>query len=347
VDTSSVASSERLSFIAGVKKIELSWRDSVPWSNVAQSKPYHLIYRSIESTLEKDMVLIDSVDVSENGFTYVDAGKYNNQPLQDDKRYSYRILTRGTYGNPKITLLENYSQVITTYPFSNILPCQPAIEIKTVNCDEFLNSNTCYQSEYSNSIFWNLKDQTGCRRDIVAHNVYAASSPNGDYTLIKQISKDTFFIEGGLPSFARCYRVSAIDGLKQEGPLSDSVCNDNCPYYDLPNVFTPNDDGYNDAFSANFDVKDLQNGASTSGVTIRCPRFVESIDFKVYNRWGKQVYAYASDDENTISIEWDGHDNNGHELSSGVYFYTAEVTFNAMRPESRKRQLQGWVHLVR
>ncbi len=347
VDTSSIASSVRLSFIAGVKKIELDWRDSVPWSNVAQSRPYHLIYRSIESPLEKDMVLIDSVAVSEEGFTYVDVGKYKNEALQDDKRYSYRILTRGTYGNPKIALQENYSQVITTYPSSKLLPCQPTVEIKTVNCDEFLNANTCYQSEYSNSIFWNLDDLSGCRKDIVTYKIYAASEDE-EFALIKQIaSKETFFTEGGLPSFARCYRISAIDGLGQEGPLSDSVCNDNCPYYDLPNVFTPNDDGYNDAFSANFDVKDLQNGTSTSGVSIRCPRFVESIDFKVYNRWGKQVYSYTSDDENFISIEWDGHDTNGHELSGGVYFYTTEVTFNVLRPESKKRQLQGWVHLVR
>ena len=94
-------------------------------------------------------------------------------------------------------------------------------------------------------------------------------------------------------------------------------------------------------------VKDLQNGTATSGVSIRCPRFVESIDFKVYNRWGKQVYSYASGDENFISIEWDGHDSNGHELSGGVYFYTAEVTFNVLRAESKRKRLQGWVHVVR
>jgi hypothetical protein len=347
IDTSSVASSERLSFLAGVKKIELSWRDSVPWSNVAQNKPYHLIYRSIESPHETDMVLIDSVEVSENGFTYTDAGKYNNEPLQDDKRYSYRILTRGTYGNPKIALQENYSQVITTYPSSNIKPCQQQVEIKTVNCDEFWSQNNCHQSEYSNTLFWALKDLPGCRRDIVSYKIYASNSTDGEYSLIKQLSKDTFFIEQNLSSFARCYRVTAIDGLGQEGPLSDSVCNDNCPYFDLPNVFTPNEDGYNDAFSANFDVKDLQDGSLPSGVVIRCPRFVESIDFKVYNRWGKQVYTFTSNDENAISIDWDGYDNNGHELSGGVYFYTADVTFTMLRPESKKKQLQGWVHIVR
>ena len=347
VDTSSVASSERLSFISGVKKIELSWRDSVPWSNVSPRNPYHLIYRSVESPLEKDMVKIDSVNASENGFNYIDVGKYKNQALQDDKRYSYRIVTRGTYGNPKIALQENYSQIITTYPESKLLPCVQKVEIKTANCDTYLNSNNCYQNEFSNSIFWTMNGQTGCRKDVVSYNIYASNSEDGDYDFIRKVGIDTFFVESGLPSFSRCYRVTAIDALGQEGPLSDSVCNDNCPYYNLPNVFTPNDDGFNDEFSANFDVKDLQNGTLTSGVTIRCPRFVQSVDLKVFNRWGKQVYTYTSDDENTVSIEWDGHDSNGHELSTGVYYYHAEVMFNVMRPESRKRQLQGWVHLVR
>jgi len=347
IDTSAVASSERLSFLAGVKKIELSWRDSVPWSNVAQSKPYHLIYRSIESTLEKNMILIDSVEVSESGFSYTDNGQYKNQALQDDKRYSYRILTRGTYGNPNIALQENFSQVITTYPSSKLTPCEQAIEIQRVNCEEFMYENNCYQQEFSNTIFWTLKDLPGCRRDIVAYNIYASSAVDGTYSLIRQMAKDTFYVDQNLASFARCYRVSAIDALGQEGPLSDSICNDNCPYYELPNVFTPNEDGFNDAFSANFDVKDLQAGTIIHGVVIRCPRFVRSIDFKVYNRWGKQVYSYTSDDENSISINWNGYDNNGHELSTGVYYYLAEVTFNVLRPESSKRQLQGWVHLIR
>lgn len=347
VDTSSVASSERLSFVAGIKKIELSWRDSVPWSNVAPKRPYHLIYRSIESTQEKDMILIDSVDVSETGFSYTDTGKFKSEGIQDDKRYSYRILTRGTYGNPSITLQENFSQVITTYPISKLLPCKPALTIRSVNCDEYLNSDNCYQSNFSNSIFWTLKDQSGCRKDIVSYKIYSSASSEGEYAFIKQIAKDTFFIDGGLTSFARCYRIAAIDGLGQEGPLSDSVCNDNCPYYELPNVFTPNGDEYNDTFSANFDVKDLQQGNMTQGVTIRCPRFVQSVNFQVYNRWGKSVYTYVSDDDHSTNIHWDGHDSNGRELSGGVYFYTAEVTFHVMRPESKTKRLQGWVHIVR
>lgn len=347
VDTSASASSERLSFIAGAKKIELMWRDSVPWSNVAQQKPYHLIYRSIESTDETDMELIDSVKVTENGFYYVDEGKYKNQALQDDKRYSYRILTRGTYGNPKIALQENFSQVITTYPLSNILPCELTVNIKATDCEEYLNTNNCNQKDFSNVILWKGKDLSGCRRDFVAFKIFAASAEDGEFTEIATVKGDTTFTETGLPSFARCYQVLAIDGKGQEGPLSDSTCNDNCPYFELPNVFTPNEDGYNDTFSSNFDVDKVSPGTSEDGVVIRCPRFVKQVDFHVYNRWGKEVYALNTTEEDMLTIEWNGFDNNGHELSSGIYYFTAKVTFNTLRIENREKDFHGWVHIVK
>lgn len=103
VDTSAMASVVRLTFDIAEKEITLAWRDSVPWTNIVQSKPYHLIYRGVEETNPARMILIDSVNVTEAGFTYVDKGTFNNQALEEDKRYSYRVLTRGTYGNHSIT----------------------------------------------------------------------------------------------------------------------------------------------------------------------------------------------------------------------------------------------------
>jgi gliding motility-associated-like protein len=343
VDTSAIASSVRLSATIGIKKIELAWRDSVPWSNVIQTKPYHLIYRAVESPEPQDMILIDSVNVTENGFTYLDQGQFNNEPLQDDKRYSYRILTRGTYGNPNIKFQENFSQVITAYPESNLLPCAQTLELSIVNCDEYLNANNCYQTEFSNTLSWTINDQQGCRRDIRSYNIYGSLNPDGEYELIAQGITDNFFVHSGLPSFAYCYKVSAIDELEQEGPLSDSVCNDNCPYYLLPNVFTPNDDGYNDVFSANFDVETNDN----SGLTIRCPRFVKNVILHVYNRWGAEVYQYQSQDANDTSIRWDGTESNGRELATGTYYYRAEVTFDRLYPRDRNKEINGWVHLIR
>ncbi len=79
-----------------------------------------------------------------------------------------------------------------------------------------------------------------------------------------------FYVHGNLPHHAGCYYVTAVDRSGNECP-SNTVCKDNCPYYELPNVFTPNGDGSNDLFTP-----------------FPCPRFVQSVSFVVHNRWGRK-----------------------------------------------------------
>ena len=340
VDTSAAASSVWLKAKPGKNKIELSWRDSVAWSNVIADNPWHLIYRGEENTLPNKMVLIDSVDVTENGFTYVDKGRYKNIPIAEDKFYTYRVLTRGTYGNPKIKRQENFSQMVLQYPENKLLPCQPIAVARLVNCEDYINANTCDQTEFSNTLTWGSSTDIACRKDIKSYNVYASFTRDGEYQLLASHVKDTFLLDTGLSSYARCYKVAAIDALGQVSLMSASVCNDNCPYYQLPNVFTPNTDGFNDFFTARF--KQLDTSAE-----IPCPRFAKAIDFKVFNRWGKEVYRYSSETNEGIRLAWDGNDSSGSPLSTGVYYYAAEVTFNMLDPEEQNKRFTGWVHLVR
>jgi len=70
----------------------------------------------------------------------------------------------------------------------------------------------------------------------------------------------------------------------------------------------------------------------------------------VYNRWGEEVYDYngrIGDEINTIYIDWDGRDDKGTEMSSGVYYYVAEVTFDSVDPGNQTKKFKGWIHLVR
>ena len=135
--------------------------------------------------------------------------------------------------------------------------------------------------------------------------------------------------------------VQAIDRSGNESPPSNIACNDNCPNYDLPNVFTPNGDGINDVFNAlnMVDNPDLD--------PLNCPRFVQQVSFKVINRYGKEVYTYLSGGENSILIGWDGRSNKGDQLSSGVYYYIAEIDYEAISPALKKEVLNGWVQILR
>ncbi len=69
----------------------------------------------------------------------------------------------------------------------------------------------------------------------------------------------------------------------------------------IPNVFTPNSDGFNDQF-----IMDYSSLASFS-----C---------SIFNRWGKEVYSWSDP-----SKGWDGTIKSGGKASDGVYYYIIEA----------------------
>lgn len=89
-------------------------------------------------------------------------------------------------------------------------------------------------------------------------------------------------------------------------------------YFDgqIPNVFTPNDDGINDVF-------DVQVGQRLQGCT----------SVKIYNRWGAHIFESR---ENSHS--WDGRTFSGDLCPAGVYFYLLDINGTAY---------QGYVTLIR
>jgi hypothetical protein len=350
VDTSAVASSVQLKASGNDDRIALSWKADVPWLNTSARYPYHLIYRGNEGDAPEKFTLIDSSSVITNGFTYTDTGTFNNTPLDKDKTYCYRIVTRGVYGNPKMNEpFENYSQTTCITPIDNEGPCTPSLSLAAVDCDAFFAASQCQVKEFTNKIHW----RSDCGGDVRSYRIYAANGPDSEFLLVADNVRDTFHIDRNLSSFARCYKISAVDSHGNESGLSESVCNDNCPYFGLPNIFTPNGDECNEYFSAYGPFNPLNQNApescplSNENIS-QCLRFVERVTFRVYNRWGKEVYSYNSGGgESSEYINWDGRDTHGQTLASGIYYYQAEVAFNTIVPAKKQQILKGWVHLAR
>ncbi|MHC1707901.1 MAG: PKD domain-containing protein [Bacteroidales bacterium] len=90
-------------------------------------------------------------------------------------------------------------------------------------------------------------------------------------------------------------------------------------FVDVPNVFTPNNDGYNDFFTIE-------------------SHFLESWSITIFNRWGRVVYSI-----NNGNIYWNGKNNDGSELPEGTYFFTLD----AKGKDGRDYSKQGSVTLLR
>ncbi len=88
----------------------------------------------------------------------------------------------------------------------------------------------------------------------------------------------------------------------------------------IPNVLTPNDDGYNDSFY----IRNAGDGG-----------FV----FTVFNRWGQLVFETRGQE-----VRWNGLTNDGIELQAGTYFYILTIDIKAgEKPEIQK----GFITLIK
>jgi gliding motility-associated-like protein len=347
IETSFPASSVRLELRPFVGGIDVTWSAKVPWSN-ARAGLLHDIYRDkINPGDPAELVLIASVDVTQTGFRYRDDGSHNGEPLDEEQLYCYFVTARGSYDNPAIPEpLVNNSQIQCAQPNDEIPPCTP---VDFGFDPDFVCEETvafCDLSNFSNTLNWQLDMSGDCQDDVVSFNIYfSLTGAEGTFQFLANAT-GTQFVHSNLRSFKGCYRIAAVDRSGNESELSAPLCNDNCPSYVLPNVFTPNNDGVNDLFTA----------YGTTRLT-ECPRFVESVFFEVFDRTGKKLYSYNSREaagrENTnpnlnpIYINWDGKATNGKDLPAGTYFYQADVVFDVLDPKQAKKTFKGWVQILR
>ncbi len=347
-DTAALASQVDLDLQPGIEQISLSWEARVPWSNQSQRFPYHYIYRNgISETDASLLVLIDSIRADLGQFVYLDDGTITGTALDQETTYCYYVTTQGTYENHP-TLPEpllNRSQLACSRPNDITPPCEPEFPqiVNLKSCEETPVIATC-PDEFFNELTWDIGEITAsCDDEVRQYNIYFSQSGlESDYEVVATVNTNSF-VHRGLSSFKGCYRISAVDRSGNESELSEEICNDNCSSIELPNVFTPNQDGKNDTFIpfASF----IENG------TLRdefCDLFIDKIVFQVFDRTGKEVFAMNSDDpENSKFIQWDGRSNNGNALPTGIYFYQANVQFDVLARSESNKIFNGWVQILK
>lgn len=224
----------------------------------------------------------------------VDTGLVNGIPV------CYRVRTLGTYGSSDILdPIENWSAIRCATPYDTEPPCPPVFDVEA-DCTE----------EVARLRWW----PSACAEDITGYRLYRSDSVGGALEFLMEWEEDgdTVLVLSAAElggSIAGCWAMTALDSLmpgpggvlqQNESDRGDTTCTDNCPFYFLPNVFTPNLDGLNDRFQP-FPWK-----------------FVDSVDFRVFNRWGEEVWRTADP-----QLDWPGtHQKTGKICADGAYHYT-------------------------
>lgn len=286
------------------EQINLSVRAEVPWLN-----SMYVFYRKNDLTGTFDSIGISTTPV------------YSDTGLINDQEYCYKAVTLGSYGTPGyIDPIINASQEQCASPVDNVPPCAVTLLVE-VECDarELL-------------FRWNDLSQS-CAPDVKRYYLYEWDNP---HRLIESFPANVFnYVYKPMQTIAGCFFMVAED---EQGNMDTTnytrICTsiDDCPRYRLPNVFTPNNDTYNDYL------------VPFPGYTS-----VERIDLQIFNRWGVMVFQTLDP-----AIMWDGKDKNTNKpCAEGVYFYTCdvfEVTGSSETPGEKiisKRSFSGSIHLLR
>lgn len=299
IGASHPASSVYLTLTPFDNKLKLDWDYNVPWNNdssvIFRQNPVSLLFDSIASTANT---------------SFTDTGLVNGA------HYCYKVRTIGRYSAPGyVDPIKNYSEETCGSPEDHEPPCTTTLMV-IPDCELIQNLLT-----------WRNPNHI-CPYDAVKYIIYYSPDETSDFLPIMTINDpdDTSFLHTGMSTIIGCYAVVSVDSFNNVSLFSNKVCLDidMCDTYHLPNVFSPNGDGFNDLF-------------------IPFPYdFVDKIDLLIYNRWGKVVF-HTTDP----AINWDGKDQkDGLDCADGVYYFVCDVWEYRLQGLA-KRTITGFVHLLR
>lgn len=279
--------------------------DNMVILNISKNTPWidneYVIYRRNISSLVFDSLTTTNIP------------EFNDIGLMNGEQYCYKVKSKGTYKNGIHDIAnQNLSNEKCETPMDYQHPCQPELNVRSA-CDSLLNF-----------LRW-TNPNLSCADDVVAYKVYYSKLYNTEFDSIAHIygAENTYFEHSPEGTLGGCYAVSAVDSFGNESNLSYIRCVDECNYFELPNVFSPNGDGFNDVFKP-----------------INRNNFVQKLDLKIYNRWGELIYQ-----TNNTDFEWDGKIKGGdNTVAAGVYYYICDI-WEPRVTGLEERSLVGFIHV--
>ena len=237
--------------------------------------------------------------------------------LKNGQEYCYRIESEGYRNIDGIEYRNtNWSHVACVTPIDNVPPCPPEIEGETI-CETLPRNQLNWTYDHA------------CMYDMEKFLIYF--SYNGsDYEEIASVDRhenNPFALDYSFSDYKTLigfYYVTAVDSAGNESSKSNTFLSTPCSDYELPNVFTPNNDGFNDVFKSSYPHDGLER----------------TVNMQIFNLWGKVVFK-----TNDPDINWDGRDIDSKRfVSSGVYYYIGEL-YEEWATGNRTIPLSGFVHV--
>jgi gliding motility-associated-like protein len=292
---------------AGV--IGLTWREEVPWTN-----DQYEIYRSEDDGPYQLIATVPATGADEH--SYVDS------LLNPSLRYCYFIRAIGAYDQVEAVKspLINDSQVACDFAQDDEPPCPP----------EAIATGDCNTGDHQVLI---TKPNDDCDSDAGYVIVEYASRVEGPFREIQRVNYDAFGSDTTLiirdadrgGERTGCYAIRAVDTLGNISALSTANCVNFCPALEMPNVFTPNNDGRNDNLHPREGYRD-----------------VLLVNFKLFDRYGRLMHETSQSIDNL----WDGLTPRGKLAPEGVYFYVLRYEEQDLI-ENRPMMIKGTVTLLR
>ena len=327
VETARLASSVRTALAPNADKtITVNWAYNVPWDNTKQ--PALIFRRDPGSTT---FVQVGTAVPGASRGTYLD----RDAKLQFGRQYCYYVQTNGQYPD----LLNSLSQPIFTNLLNNsqqqcvqlnAVPCTPVLTLRPTNCDSLASAAVfpLPGQRYQNNLRWSLGNTpTNCSAAVAYYRVLRGEAAGGPFVALDSTTQLSY-VHRALGTTTGCYVVQAVDSTGLRSAFSNVVCQNECVFFVLPNIFTPNGDRTNETFRPK----------TTSPL--------RRTHIQVFNRWGRKVYESDQDPY----INWTGGGAAGESSTSslvanGLYYYLADVEFDDSA--STRRTFKGWVEVAR
>jgi len=301
---SNTASSTKMDISPANNQLVLDWSNDVPWK---EDSVY--LYRSVNGG---NYQLLEQFFQNPN--THIDSIN-----LKNCDTVCYYLVSYSSFCDDMLPdiVYENKSHIGCGIPADERIPQAPTLNVNGCEGDITV---------FENHLSWTDATDILCS-NIRAYKIYFSEYDDSElqyFTTVNFPIKE--YVYENLITTAGCFAVSAVNAFGVEGEIGNKVCVDDCIYYELPNLVTPNGDSLNDLFRP-FPI----------------PRGVELVNFKVYNRWGGLVYSGNQD----INLNWNSHSSDGEPLSDGIYYFSAEVKYYRRRYKKDETQLmKGWVQIL-